>query len=189
MPDPMPRAATKRVKPEVTKSPPLSLHALPGDGGIATRRIAVLVADGTVSEGLTPLIETLSDEGAVVRLLGVRLGSVETDGGETLEVDATLENSPSVLFDALVLPDGEAAVSTLRADGQTIEFVQNQFRHGKTILAIGAGRTLLSAAGIQAAKRDPGLILADSGEVDAKAFTRAMARHRHPERDQDPPAV
>jgi catalase len=189
LPDPMPRALAKRIKPEVSKSPPLSLHALPGHGGIATRRIAVLVAGGTVLEGLTALIETLSDEGAVVRLLGVRLGSLAADEGETLEVDATLENSPSVLFDALVLPDGEAAASTLRADGQTIEFIQNQFRHGKTILAVGAGQTLLSAAGIQAAKRDPGLLLVASGGVDAEAFIHAVARHRHPERDQDPPSV
>jgi catalase len=193
LPEPMPRAAAKRVKAEVSKSPALSLHALPGDGGIATRRIAVLVADGTASEGLTGLIQTLTDEGAVVRLLGVRLGTVDAADGDTLEVDATLENSPSVLFDAVVLPDGEVAASALLADGQTVEFIQNQFRHGKTILAVGAGRTLLPAAGIKDAKRDverdPGLILADSGDMDAKAFIKAVARHRHPERDRDPPKV
>jgi catalase len=135
----------------------------------------------------------LTDEGAVVRLLGVRLGTVDAADGDTLEVDATLENSPSVLFDAVVLPDGEVAASALLADGQTVEFIQNQFRHGKTILAVGAGRTLLPAAGIKDAKRDverdPGLILADSGDMDAKAFIKAVARHRHPERDRDPPKV
>jgi catalase len=189
LPEPMPRAAIKRIKPEVSKSPPLSLQALPGDGGIATRKIAVLVAEGTASAGLTALIRKLSDEGAVVRLLGVRLGAIEATDGEDLEIDATLENSPSVLFDALVIPDGDAAASALRADGQTIEFIQNQFRHGKTILAVGAGRTLISAAGIKALKRDPGLILSDSGDIDAEAFIKAVARHRHPERDRDPPEV
>jgi catalase len=189
LPEPMPRAAGKRIKAEVSKSAALSLHALPGDGRIATRRIAVLVADGTSSETLAPLVETLSDEGAVVRILGVRLGSIDTAGGEPLEVDATLENTPAVLFDAAVLPDGDAAAEALEADGQTIEFIQNQFRHGKTILAIGAGRRLLSAAGIPMEKRDPGLLLADSGAVDDKAFVKAVARHRHPERDQDPPRV
>jgi catalase len=119
----------------------------------------------------------------------VRLGSVETDGGEALEVDATLENTPAVLFDAAILPDGETAASALGADGQTVEFMQNMFRHGKTILAIGAGRDLLSAAGIPTEESDPGLLVADAGEVDEEAFIKAVARHRHPERDRDPPAV
>jgi catalase len=125
----------------------------------------------------------------VVRLLGVRLGSLDASGGEPLEVDATLENSPSVLFDALVLPDGEAAAATLLADGQAIEFIQNQFRHGKTILAVGAGRSLLAQAGIAGGKRDPGVLLAEPAHVDIEGFIRAVARHRHPEREQDPPRV
>jgi catalase len=189
LPDAMPRAAARRIKPEVSKSPPLSLRALPGNGGIATRKIAVLVAEGTAFGELAPLIARLSDEGAVVRLLGVRLGAMEAADGEAIEIDATLENSPSVLFDALVLPDGETASAALRADGQAIEFVQNQFRHAKTILAVGTGQTLLAAAGVDSTKRDPGLLLAKSGGVDAKSFIKAVARHRHPERDQDPPAV
>jgi catalase len=189
LPDAMPRAVAKHIKPEVTKSAALSLHALPGDGGIATRRIAVLAADGALFEMLGPLIERLSDEGAVVRILGVRLGSVDTDDDEPLEVDATLENSPAVLFDAAVLPDGEEAAAALRADGQTVEFIQNQFRHGKTILAIGSGRTLLSAAGVPTDKGDPGLLLADADELDVDAFIQAVGRHRHPERDRDPPMV
>jgi catalase len=189
LPEPMPRATADRFEPEVSESPALSLHALPGGGGIATRKIAVLLAPGTAFTDIPPLVQRLSKEGAVVRFLGVRLGSVASAEGEALEVDATLENSPAVLFDALVLPGGEAGVSTLAADGQAIEFVQNQFRHGKTLLAIGAAQALLTKAGIDVANRDPGLLLAAAGEVDAEVFIDAVARHRHPERDQDPPKV
>lgn len=189
LPDPMPRATNRTFKPEVSKSTPLSLHALPGAGGIATRKIAVMVGEGTDFDGIEALVKRLSNEGAVVRLLGVRLGSVESSDGESLEVDATLENSPSVLFDALVLPGGEAAAATLSADGQAAEFLQNQFRHGKTILAVGTGRRLLSEAGIDTATGDPGLLVTEAGGIDADAFVRAVARHRHPERDQDPPPV
>jgi catalase len=188
LPDAMPRATTERFKPEVSESPALSLYALPG-GGIATRKIAVLLAGGSSVEGLDALIERLSEEGAVVRFLGVRLGSVQSAEGEMLEVDATLENSPSVLFDAMVLTDGEAGVAALSADGHAAEFVQNQFRHGKTILAVGAARSLIADAGIDISKADPGLLLADSDDVDTQAFIQAVARHRHPERDQDPPRV
>ena len=46
LPDPMPRAMKNAPKAEVSDSPALSLKALPGDGSIATRKIAILLADG-----------------------------------------------------------------------------------------------------------------------------------------------
>jgi catalase len=63
-----------------------------------------------------------------------------------LDPAATLENSPPVLLDALVLPDGQEAVQALAAVGRTNEFVVNQYRHCKTILAFGASLALLDAA-------------------------------------------
>ena len=42
----MPRALPRPAKPEVTLSPSLSLLARPGDGSIAGRRVAILMADG-----------------------------------------------------------------------------------------------------------------------------------------------
>ncbi|MDB6085606.1 MAG: Catalase, partial [Gammaproteobacteria bacterium] len=194
LPEPMPRAA-KRVPPaEVKSSPALSLRALPGEGGIATRRIAILVADGIEAESITALMGELTHAGAVPRLLGVRLGSVRSAGGEDLEVDATLENSPSVLFDALVLPDGQEALEALLQDGHSLEFLKDQYRHCKTILALGAASALLEEAGIPRelpnGKPDPGLIVqASDSAMDGTAFVAAVAKHRHPERDRDPPAV
>src|SRR4029453_6167815 len=61
MPKPMPKALTRKVTPEVSKSPALSLFARPGDGSIRTRRVAILVADGC--NGQAPLA-------AAARLLG-----------------------------------------------------------------------------------------------------------------------
>ncbi|MDF3069602.1 MAG: Catalase [Polyangiaceae bacterium] len=46
LPKPLPKALKVPVKPEVTVSPALSLMALPGDGTIATRRVAIFVANG-----------------------------------------------------------------------------------------------------------------------------------------------
>ena len=138
----------RRRSPEIASSPALSLMARPGDGGIATRKIAILLADGVESEPITDLIEALNGAGAVSRLLGTRLGSVRSEDGEPLEIDATLENSPAVLFDALVLPGGPEAVDALCLDGHALEFVKDQYRHCKTILALGDSAKLLSKAGI-----------------------------------------
>jgi catalase len=59
------------------------------------------------------------------------------------DADASLENEPGFLFDALVLPDGAEAVAALAQDGHTPEFIKDQFRHCKTILVLGASRVLL----------------------------------------------
>ncbi|WP_290121901.1 catalase [Aeromonas salmonicida] len=46
VPEAMPKALAQSEPPEVLKSPALSLTALPGDGGIRTRKVAILIADG-----------------------------------------------------------------------------------------------------------------------------------------------
>jgi catalase len=194
LPEAMPRAVKRAPKPEVTLSKPLSLMALPGDGGIATRRIAILIAAGVRGKSIVPLLKALEAAGAVPRLLSSRLGTVKGQGNERFEVDATLENSPAVLFDAVVLPDGEDAVETLAEDGHALEFIKDQYRHCKTILALGASSTLLQKAGIHAdlpsGAADPGLLTtASSEQTDTAAFIAAIAKHRHPERDSDPPII
>jgi catalase len=192
VPAPLPRALEKMVKPEVAKSPALSLMARPGDGGIRTRKVALLVAEGVDGESVAALQAALLDAGAVPRLVGIRVGRVVTASGEEIEADASMENSPSVLFDALVLPDGADAVQRLSADGHSVEFVKDQYRHCKTILALGASRALLDKAGIaQAAGDDPGIRWLESGAAqDAAAWlVSAMGRHRHFERETDPPRI
>jgi catalase len=102
-----------------------------------------------------------------------------------------MENSPAVLFGALVVPDGSGAVQALAGNGHTIEFVKDQFRHCKSILALGAGRELLEMVGIGSAMdEDPGILLAegDASRI-ASAFIDSIAAHRHPSRDRDPPLI
>jgi catalase len=195
VPPPLPRALATPVRPEVTVSPALSLMARPGDGGIRTRRIAILVAPGVDGASLSAVRAALVEAGAVALFVGARLGTLPTGDGDTIEVDATLENSPAVVFDAAVLPDGAAGVQALCASGQAVEFVTLTWRHGKAVLALGAATRLLEAAGIGPdtlrGEPDPGLVLADGSATDAAVarFVTAVARHRHPERDLDPPPV
>jgi catalase len=195
LPEPMPRATKTAAKVEIAASPALSLEALPGDGSVATRKIAILLADGLESKPVTDLIEALNGAGAVTRLLGSRLGTVRSEDDEPLEIDATLENSPAVLFDALVLPGGREAVDTLCRDGRTLEFVKDQYRHCKTILALGDSSRILNKAGIPltlpSGDADRGLLMEGQKGTAANAhsFIAAVGRHRHVERDRDPPLI
>ncbi|HSM26562.1 MAG TPA: catalase [Thioalkalivibrio sp.] len=192
LPDAMPKASADPQSPEVAISPALSLMALPGERGIRTRQVAVLIEEGVRQASLVDLNDALADAGAVVHFVGPRVGMFVSDSGDEIEANKSMENSPGVLFDALVLPDGEAAVQALLGNGQAMEFVKDQFRHCKTILALGAGRELLEAAGIgPAMEEDPGVLVADgvdAGEI-ASAFIEAIAAHRHFFRDSDPPAI
>ena len=195
VPGALPRALQTPVTPEVSASPALSLMARPGDGGIRSRKIALLVADGVDGASIAALQAALFGAGAVPRLVAARLGPVTAAGGETLEPDATMENSPGFLFDALVLPDGAPAAEALAADGHTMECIKDQDRHCPTILALGASQALLGDAGIPLTlpdgSADPGLLLSDASQARTAAaeFIAAVGQHRHPSRDCDPPRV
>jgi catalase len=195
MPKPMPKALKSVAAPEVSVSPALSLFARPGDGSIATRRIAILVADGVDGEAAQALHEGLAAAGALPRYVGVRLGQVKTANGNTLEAEVTLETTPSVLFDAVAVVGGQDAVARLGAVGHALEFIKDQYRHCKPILALGQGVDLLEKAGAPAnlpsGKPDPGIVVAKGSDAPKAlpAFVKAIARHRHHEREVDPPAI
>ena len=193
MPAPMPTVMTREVIPEVSISPALSLFARPGDGSIRTRRVAILVADGCDGTSLVALAERLTSEGAVPRFVSTTLGSVQPSAGDAIKVDVSLEAAPAVLYDALVLPDGTEAIAALRADGRTLEFIKDQYRHCKPILALGASDQLLTACGIEPAlpdgQPDPGVIRTPDASRASDGFIAAIAKHRHFARETDPPRV
>jgi catalase len=193
MPAPMPKVMTREVTPEISVSPALSLFARPGDGSIRTRRVAILVADGCDGKSITSLADRLTSESAVPRFVSTTLGAVQSANGDAIEVDVSMEAAPAVLYDALVLPDGGEAIDALRADGRTLEFIKDQYRHCKPILAIGASDQLLADCGIDGAlpdgQPDPGVIRATDASATTDQFIAAIARHRHFERETDPPRV
>ena len=194
LPPPMPRALERAPEPEVTRSPALSLMARAGHVGVKGRRVALLVADGVEAGPITAVFERLLAEGAVPRFVGSRLGRAAAAGGDALEVDVTMEATPAVLYDAVVVPGGADAADALARDGRTLEFIKDQYRHCKPMLVIGEGSTLLAKAGVPEAlpsgAPDPGLIIG-SGAVASyvDAFLEAVAAHRHFARETDPPMV
>ena len=195
LPPALPRAIEQPPKPEVENSPALSLMARPGNGTIATRRIAILAADGMDGKSAAAVHAALAAADAVPRFVAARLGQVTTAQGETIEIEVTMEITPSVLYDALVVPCGRQAATRLLSLGHALEFVKEQYRHAKPILAIGAGRDFVEGAGIAftlpSGDPDSGLLHATVDEIDAvlPKFVEAIAHHRHHGREVDPPFV
>jgi catalase len=188
LPEPLPKALRKAVKPEVTRSDALSLTARPGDRSIRGRRVAVIVGGGADGGTVRAIVESLMAQGAVPRIVSSKLGAVMTSDGE-LEVDSSVEATPSVLYDAVVLAGGDG----LAMDGRVIEFAKDQYRHCKTILSLGNSEAVLAKAGIPRAlpdgSADPGLVISKDSRAALSDFIKALGQHRHFERESDPPRV
>ena len=131
----------------------------------------------------------LAAAGAVPRFVGARLGRVRPGAGEPIDVEVTMETGPSVLWDGVVIPSGDGGLAAL---GQAVDFIKDQYRHCKTILVLGAKSALVKRAMLPTALRDGsddrGLLMPAPGDA-AGAFIAALSRHRHYERETDPPAV
>jgi catalase len=95
----------------------------------------------------------------------------------------------------VVIPDGRLAIKTLGNVGHALEFLKDQYRHAKPILALGAGADLAENAGVSAVlpsgKPDPGVLMDREAAAATvlPAFVKMVARHRHHEREMDPPEV
>jgi catalase len=195
VPAALPKVMKKPTAPEVQTSSALSLFAHPGDGSIRTRRIAILVADGVAGTDAKALHERLAAKGAVPRFVAARLGSVQSAEGDPIEVEATLEAVPAVLYDALIIPGGREAIKTLGKQGHAAEFVKEQYRHCKPILALGAGQDLVENAGVpltlSTGDPDPGMLRFPDDHVEEALaqFVEAIAKHRHFAREMEPPPV
>jgi len=188
VPAPLPRASDAPV-PEYAPSPALSLLSRPGQTGIATRRVAILVAPGVDGASVRAIYAQLLDAGAVPRLVGNMLGKVQANGDAPLDVEISLEAGPSVIYDAMIVPDGAQAVEALARNAHAIDFVREQYRHCKPILALGAGAGLLARAMVPTSlpdgSADPGMLV----DAPLGAFIEALASHRAYVRETDPPLV
>jgi catalase len=167
-------AAAKSRNGRVDASPALSMIGTQPTDSIATRKIAILAADGVDGAAVTSMKAALTRAGAVVHVLGPHLGSLKATGG-TVTVDHTLVTMPSVVYDAVFVPGGKASVAVLQADGDAVHFVSEAFKHAKAIAASGEGAALLRAAGISEGAAG---VATGTGTALARNFIAAIAQHR-----------
>lgn len=174
-------ASLQRAVPSPEPSPALNHAALTGEPGIATRKVAVLAADGVAAGTLVAVMGTLTERRAVCEVVAPHQGPLDTDDGPA-DALRSLLTMGSPLYDAVLIGDGSACVDTLVQDPAAVEFVTDAFRHGKAIAAIGAARRLLAAAGVP--DDAPGVVCTDADAASALAgtFAAAIAEHRHPRR-------
>jgi catalase len=153
---------------------------------VATRKIAILAADGVRADDVAEARRALTEKGAVCEVLGPRDGALSDTGGGTVKVDRALATVGSVLYDAVLVPGGEQSIRALAAEGKAVYFVAEAFKHYKAVGALGDGVVLLEAARVPSS--DLGVITT-AGTADrefVEAFAEAVAAHRHFGRDTTP---
>ena len=127
----------------------------------------IAIVDGASARALQA---GLAAKGAVPRFVGVRLGTVQSTGGNEIEVDVTFETMPAVLFDGLVAPGGHEDARNLAKMGQAVEFIREQHRHCKPILALGIGKDLIVSAAVKlilpSGELDPGVLAFQDEGID-----------------------
>ena len=122
-------------------------------------------------EGTQKLINALREYGAIPEVLAPVGGRALTGGsGGELAVDRALVTMASVLYDAVVVPCGPDAITTLSGDGLAVHFVTEAYKHHKAVAAFGAGLDLLRKAGIPNRMAQDTDVLNDQGVVTT--FTR-----------------
>ncbi|MEV6527492.1 catalase [Longispora sp. NPDC051575] len=197
-------APTKGPSNHGRSSPALSQTSLPGAGGIAGRKVAILVADGVLAPSVEAVRAALTEAGAVVELLAPVDGTVTPARGKALPVDRAMNTVSSVLYDATVLADGPDATAVLLNDGYALHWVAETYKHAKPLGVLGTADLLVRAArlpvhdssghqegtaGKPVAGALDGVVFAAAGAKPNKAFLAdliaAIAAHRHYDRPVD----
>jgi len=149
----------------------------------ASRKVAVLCADGVSSGDLRIVRAALEKAGATCKIVAPHGGTIRSDGGESVPVDHALETVSSTLFDGVTLPGGPESVSRLLETPGAVTFVLEAFRHRKAIGGSQEAAGLLGAGGLDAeALGAEGLVFAGKARIkspDVEAFVTALACHRH----------
>ncbi|PVH89970.1 catalase-domain-containing protein [Cadophora sp. DSE1049] len=128
---------------------------------IATRNIAILVADGFNYVEYETVKGALSAAGAMVFTIGPKRQPVKSSGGKSVTPEHHFEGMRSTLFDALYIPGGEHIV-TLSKQGRVVHWIREAFGHCKAIGATGEAVGLVrTAVGIE------GMVFATGNEEAA----------------------
>ena len=97
------------------------------------RKVGILAARGFDATLLKSLTAAVKGEGGAVALISLKVGGVEDSKGVKHPADAALAAAPSVVFDAVAVLSGSAGETQLLADPDAYAFLQDAFRHLKSI--------------------------------------------------------
>jgi catalase len=173
-----------KKKNYLEKSKALSMANTKFDS-IATRQIAVLAADGFNMKSFKAMTDTLEKEGAVIKIVAPQGGKITCDEGMEHMVDASIETTESVLFDAIYIPGGLKSVDALLKKGKFIKFINETFKYCKAIAVDEEGEKALDNSFVTNFKEDKAVHINDK----PSNFVKSIAKHRNWDRREHSDSV
>src|SRR5690554_2461702 len=175
------------AEPPVPRSEALSMQNTVKNT-IATRKIAVLAADGVDEEALNAMKLALEEGGAMTEVIAPRHGAVRASNGSEISVKFSFLTSSSVLYDAVYIAGGNDSVATLAAMPDAIHFVNEAYRHCKAIAAEVDARPLLErtyfGSDLDTLPGLAGVFMESDRDQLSALFKQGIAGHRYWEREK-----
>jgi len=174
-----------KVKPILEKSAALSMEGTVKNT-IITRKIAFLAANGVNDQSFNKMKKALTDNGATVKLISLKQGTITTEGGKQIMVDGSFLTEASVCYDAVFIVDGKKSIDALLTEANAIHFVNEAYKHCKAICTQGSGKTFLQETYVKEVEhkkmneQEIGVIT----DGNADKFISCIASHRFWNREE-----
>ena len=123
----------------------------PSEPTIASRRVAIIIADGfdkVAFDGITTMLKASSALPFIIapRRSEIFPAGVEKKEGNGVTPDHHLEGMRSTMFDAIFVPGGAESIQALQKSGRAVHWIREAFGHLKAIGATGEAVELLARA-------------------------------------------
>lgn len=163
-----------KAKNYLDKSPALSQNKSKFDT-IATRQIAFLMADGFSNSDYDKMSTLLKNNKAMVKVIAPHGGTITSDSGKNIPVDAGIATTESVLYDAIYIPGGQKSIDALKGEKKYQKFINEALKHCKAIAANHEGEDLLNKTFVSDFKDDKAILI----NAEGQQFVKAIAHHRN----------
>ncbi|MCK9526271.1 MAG: catalase [Limnochordia bacterium] len=159
----------------------------------ATRKVAIIADNGFNYFEIQQMIDRMKQAGVHIELISKYQGPIHAACGRQMQVNRNYQTASSVFFDAVYIPGGRASVDTLLTHGDAMHFVNEAFKHAKSVAASNEGVDLFEQSEILGVRLAPfdssGQVIYEKGVVTirnatdlgafADEFLGAIAEHRH----------
>jgi catalase len=111
------------------------------------------------------------------------LGTIDSQGGDSIKPDQTFLTSASVLFDGVYVPGGAKSITALKKEPNARTFIKEAYEHCKPIAADNEAADLIALSINQEAEdfeKEAGVHI----DQNPKVFIDSLAQHRIWSREQ-----
>jgi catalase len=171
-------------------SPALSQENLKATS-IKGRKVAILIDQGFDYQSVKSLFEMLNKNGAMAEIVSKFHGKIKSENGDVLQTDKSHVTTGSIMYDAVYIPGG-THVELLKKQGDVLHFINESYKHCKTIGLTAEAIELLKISSVafdNTSFAEGGIVHENMGIVTAWKneniedfliqFEKAIGKHRH----------